>query len=63
METKDIILLVALFALSGYSLYRRYTKKKTGTPGKPQPGSSDKGSLKGQADDYEPYSGSKDKTV
>ncbi|MGE5348124.1 MAG: hypothetical protein ACM3NP_02490 [Actinomycetota bacterium] len=63
METKEIIFLVALFALAGYSLYRRYIKKNTGVPGRSHGGSSDKGSLKGEADDYEPYSGTKGKTV
>ncbi len=63
METKEIIFLVALLALSGYSLYRRYGKKNSGVPGNPRRGFSTKSSLKDQADDYEPYSGNKDKTV
>lgn len=63
METNEIIFLVALFALAGYSLYRRYIKKNTGVPGRPQGGFSDKGGLKGETDDYEPYSGTKGKNV
>lgn len=59
MEKKDIIIIVVAFALAGFSLYRKYIKKKEGsagsTPHKKQGGSS----LKDQADDYEPYSGRK----
>jgi hypothetical protein len=59
MEKKDIIILVLAFVLAGFSLYRKYIKKKEGSAGssprKKQVGSS----LKDQADDYEPYSGSK----
>jgi hypothetical protein len=63
METKEIIFLVVLFALSGYSLYRRYAKKNAGTLGNSKGSFSNKSSLNDQADDYEPYSGRKDKGV
>ncbi len=59
MEKKDIIILVVAFAFAGFSLYRKYVKKKessaSGTRMKNQGGNS----LKDQADDYEPYSGGK----
>ena len=60
METKDILILVAVFALSGYSLYRRYAKKNAGPAGSGSSKSQVKNSLKDQADDYEPYTGKKD---
>jgi hypothetical protein len=62
METKDIVILAALFALSGYSLYRRYAKKNEGTGGADPLKNTSKSSLKDQADDYEPYSGKRDRT-
>jgi hypothetical protein len=58
METKDIIILTALFAVSGYSLYRKYLKKKgIEAPGRSQRSFTAKSSIRDQADDYEPYSG------
>ncbi|HNT93433.1 MAG: FeoB-associated Cys-rich membrane protein [Bacteroidales bacterium] len=60
METKDIIILIAVFALAGFSLYRRYAKQKsTGSAGRSAGGIGPKGSLKDQPDDYEPYAGKK----
>ena len=56
MESKDIIIFAAVFAVLGFSLYRKYIKKNqagpTGQKGK-TPGSSFS-SVKD--DDYEPYS-------
>jgi hypothetical protein len=56
MESKDIILFAIVFAVLGFSIYRRYIKKN-------QPGRSDKKSgdstssfSSGKDDDYEPYS-------
>ncbi|MRR22944.1 hypothetical protein EG830_08190 [bacterium] len=62
METKDIVILAAVFALSGYSLYRRYTKKNGGTQGAGSLKNTSKNSLKDQADDYEPYAGKGERT-
>lgn len=62
METKDIVILAAVFALSGYSLYRRYAKKNEGAGGAGALKNTSKNSLKDQADDYVPYSGKGDKT-
>lgn len=62
METKDIVILAAVIVFSGYSVYRRFSKKNQGiTGGGPLKGVS-KSSLKDQADDYEPYSGARNKT-
>jgi hypothetical protein len=62
METKDIVILAAVFVFSGYSIYRRYMKKTGGSPGAGPLKNTPKSSLKDQADDYEPYSGKRDKT-
>jgi len=59
METKDIVILAVVFALSGYSLYRRYAKKNNSGRGIGSTGTNVKNSLKDQSDDYEPYSGGK----
>jgi hypothetical protein len=54
MGTKDIIIIVATLALAGFSLYRKYVSKKTGTA----PGQKPANELtSGRDDDYEPYSG------
>jgi uncharacterized membrane protein YebE (DUF533 family) len=57
MGKKDIILIVALLAALGFSLYSRYMKKNKGK------GNSDSGTQSGSSfsssskdDDYEPYS-------
>lgn len=62
METKDIVILAAVFVFSGYSIYRRYMKKNGGATGVGPMKNTPKSSLKSQADDYEPYSGNRDKT-
>ncbi len=62
METKDIVILAAVFALSGYSLYRRYAKKNGGIQGAGPLKNTSKNSLKDQADDHEPYGGKGEKT-
>ena len=62
METKDIVILAAVFALSGYSLYRRYAKKNGGTLGAGPLKNTSKNSLKDQADDYVPYAGKREKS-
>lgn len=56
MEAKDIILFAAVFAALGFSLYRKYLKKRN-------PGDQDKTLKTGgsslssvKEDDYEPYS-------
>lgn len=59
MEKKDIIILAAVLALAGLSLYRRYAKKKANTEGAPAKKTGEKSSLSVQPDDYEPYSGKK----
>jgi hypothetical protein len=57
METKDYIILVAAFALAGYSFYRKYAKKNNNI-GKEKSGGifGKRGGLGDQPDDYEPYS-------
>jgi uncharacterized membrane protein YebE (DUF533 family) len=57
MEKKDIIIIVAVLAALGFSLYRKYMKKNQGK------GSSGSGTQSGSSfsssskdDDYEPYS-------
>lgn len=58
MEKKDIIILVVVFATIGFSLYRKYMKKKNeSSSGSTPRKKSGRSSLKDQADDYEPYSG------
>lgn len=59
MEKKDIIILVAAFVLAGFSLYRKYMKKKESSSDNTPLKKSGRSSLKDQADDYEPYSGGK----
>ncbi|HCM59612.1 MAG TPA: hypothetical protein DIS74_04420 [Bacteroidales bacterium] len=60
METKDYIILVAAFALAGYSFYRKYAKKKNDSRSEKSGGLFGKrGGLRDQPDDYEPYSGKK----
>lgn len=57
METKDIVLLIVVAAATGFSLWRKFSKKNQGkfTPGqKPQSGSLF--SSQSKDDDYEPYS-------
>lgn len=60
MKTKDIFLLVFFLLLAGFSLYRKYMKKKSGDDNK---GSGTKSSSQFSSnpkdDDYEPYSGNK----
>lgn len=46
--------------LIGLSLYRKYAKKKGVTPGGQVQKPEGKNSLRGEPDDYEPYSGRKD---
>jgi hypothetical protein len=61
METKDIIIYSAVIALTGFSLYRKYVKKKgEGGPEKSTGIFTPRGSLRDQPDDYEPYDGKKD---
>ncbi|HCM58773.1 MAG TPA: hypothetical protein DIS74_00015 [Bacteroidales bacterium] len=60
MENKDYIILAAAFVFAGFSLYRKYAKKKNdGLTGKPGTGFGKRGGLRDQPDDYEPYSGKK----
>lgn len=61
METKDIIIYAAIIALTGFSLYRKYVKKKgEGGPEKSTGYFTPRGSIRDQPDDYEPYDGKKD---
>lgn len=60
METKDIFILIAVISFAGFSLYRKYMKKKEAG------NSQDKDTQSGSRfishtkdDDYEPYSGKK----
>jgi len=49
---------VVVFATIGFSLYRKYMKKKNeSSSGSTPRKKSGRSSLKDQADDYEPYSG------
>ncbi|MDZ7634963.1 MAG: FeoB-associated Cys-rich membrane protein [Bacteroidales bacterium] len=57
MEKRDIIILVAVLAVAGLNLYRRYAKKKGGSGGFAAKKTGEKSSLSVQPDDYEPYSG------
>jgi len=60
METKDIFILIAVLSFAGFSLYRKYMKKKEA--GDSQDKDSQSGSLfssHSKDDDYEPYSGKK----
>lgn len=60
MEKKDIIILVVVFATIGFSLHRKYMKKKNeSSSGSTSRKKSGGNSLKDQADEYEPYSGGK----
>ncbi len=60
MDKKDIIIYIAVLMLIGLSLYRKYAKKKGVTPGGQVQKPEGKNSLRGEPDDYEPYSGRKD---
>lgn len=56
MESKDIVIIVFVFAALGFSFYRKYVKKnQSGRPDKKdiKPGSSFSSV---RDDDYEPYS-------
>jgi hypothetical protein len=54
MDSKDIVIFVAVFAALGFSLYKKYVKKNQGSQGTHnKPGSSFPSS---KDDDYEPYS-------
>ena len=53
-DSLQIVLIVSLFAFTGFRLYQRYFKKSDGKPdGLKKPGSSFTSSSKD--DDYEPY--------
>ncbi len=61
METKDIIIYSAVIAFTGFSLYRKYVKKKgEGGPAKSTGIFTPRSSLRDQPDDYEPYDRNKD---
>jgi hypothetical protein len=55
---KDIIVFVLVFAVLGFSLYRRYIKKNQGGTPYQKPGAtgSTGSSFSSVKDDYEPYS-------
>ena len=57
MEKKDIIILVAALLAGGFSIYRRYMKKK-GTPNVAGQDSKSPSAFSSSSkdDDYEPYS-------
>ena len=61
MDTKDIIIIVAAFLMAGFSLYRRYIRKKGGNSGGSSGKSAEKDRLRDQPDDYVPYSGKNDR--
>jgi hypothetical protein len=55
METKDIIILAAVFAFAGFSLYRKYKQKSAGE-GKQGTGTDSGTASFSDDDNYEPYS-------
>ena len=55
MEKKDIIIYGAMLLLVGFSLYRRYMKKKSDAGGFSASKPPGKNTLSAQPDDYEPY--------
>ncbi len=57
MEKKDLILLIMVFTIAGFSIYRKYFMKDKGKIGSaPSQKSSSMLSSKSKDDDYEPYS-------
>jgi len=57
MEKKDLILLIMVFTVAGFSIYRKYFMKGKGKNGSaPAQKSSPMFSSKSMDDDYEPYS-------
>jgi len=60
METKDIFILVAVVSFAGFSLYRKYMKKKEAGDGQDKDAQAgSRFSSQSKDDDYEPYSGKK----
>jgi hypothetical protein len=60
METKDIFILIAVISIAGFSLYRKYMKKKeAGNVQDKDAQSGSRFSSHTKDDDYEPYSGKK----
>jgi hypothetical protein len=56
METKDIIILVAVLAFASVRLYQKYAKSKKNKDGNQSVTNAENKSIQGN-DDYEPYSG------
>lgn len=56
METKDILIFAFVALALGIRLYMNYMKKKRGTDPKGDKDSGRGEQLRGQPDDYEPYS-------
>ncbi len=56
MESKDILVIVLVLAVFGFSMYRKYMKKNKPGQYNQKPGSTDSSFSSVREDDYEPYS-------